>query len=50
MGRPRVDPKLKRVDVKIRLPKYLVDEIDKLGSRTEVLEQAVKNYIAMKKV
>lgn len=49
MGRKRLPDGLVRVDVKVRLPQYLVDEILKHGTKTEIIEKAVIKYLKINK-
>ena len=43
-GRKKVPSNVKRNPVTIRLPQYMIDEIDAMdGSRTELIELALNN-------
>lgn len=43
--RPRLPERERKETVGIRLPKWMIDEVDKLGGRTEVIEKAVSKYL-----
>jgi metal-responsive CopG/Arc/MetJ family transcriptional regulator len=42
------DSKMRRQIVSIRLPKWLLDQVDKRGKRTEVIENAIMKQIGVK--
>lgn len=43
-----VKPEERRIQVNVRLPKWLVDKVDSLGKRTEIIERAVMRQIGVK--
>lgn len=45
MPRKRLPEDLRREHVGIRLPKWMITKIDKLGSRSEIIEKAVHKYL-----
>jgi hypothetical protein len=48
-GRKRLEPSERRVDLGVRLPQWMVDELLKLGPKTEQVEKAVAYYLKMTK-
>lgn len=48
MSRSPVDPELKKIQITLRLPKYLIDQLREIDGYNNLVEQLLKDYFSKK--